>query len=78
MKANVRTLDGDQAVNNNEEAVEQLEDIKRLLVLLLMKCGSTQDEIGRALDINQRTVGRQFPIGEVKPFIVEVAPTEDE
>ena len=39
----------------------QLEDIKRLLILLLLKGGVSPDEVGKALGVGQSTVYRMFP-----------------
>jgi transcriptional regulator len=47
-------------------------DIKRLLVLILLKNGATQNEIAKTLETTQATVSRQFRIGDVKRSVVEV------
>lgn len=60
-----------RTANNNQESLSpsaELRDIRALLVLLLMKSGASQAEIGRALGVNQATVSRQFGIGTVKPL----------
>lgn len=49
---------------------KELSDIKRLLVLALLRDGSTQTEVARALGVGQSTVSRMFPGG------VNVKPTE--
>jgi DNA-binding NarL/FixJ family response regulator len=53
--------------------VEELKDIKSLLVLLLLKGGATQGEIAKALKTHQSTVSRQFAFGSPKPLEAEVA-----
>jgi hypothetical protein len=47
-----------------------LEDVKRLLILLLLKLGSTSDEIGAALNIDSSVVRRMVPSGRVKKLNV--------
>ena len=47
--------------------LEMLEDVKKLLVLLLLKLGASQAEIARALGISQPSVSRMIP-GTVQPF----------
>lgn len=39
-----------------------LEDIKRLLIMALLRSGASQDEIANALGVNQSTISRLFPI----------------
>lgn len=47
----------------------QLEDIKRLLMLLLMKLGSTSDEIATALQVDASVVRRAIPGRKVKKIV---------
>ena len=47
------------------EAVE-LEAIKRLLMLLLVKLGSTSEEIGTALGLHHSRVRQLVPTGKIK------------
>ena len=50
-------------------AVEkELEAIKKLLVLLVLKAGASQDEVGAALGIDRSSVSRMFPGIKVKKF----------
>jgi uncharacterized membrane protein len=48
--------------------VDELKDIKGLLVLLLLKGGATQGEIAKALNSSQPTVSRLYPFGDVEPI----------
>lgn len=41
--------------------VEELEAIKRLLVLALLRDGATQTEIANALHVNQSWVSKNYP-----------------
>ncbi len=54
---------GDQTLLLNE-----LQDIKRLLMLLLMKAGTSQVELGLAIQKNQADVSRMMPSRSIKPF----------
>ncbi len=44
------------------------DEIKRLLVLLLVKLGSSSDEIAAALQVNPSVVRRMVPSRKVKKF----------
>ena len=46
----------------------QLDAIKRLLVLFLMKAGTPQREIAKALGVGQATISRMMPTKKFKPF----------
>jgi hypothetical protein len=48
---------------------KQLDDIKRLLVLLLMKLGSTSEEISLALQVDSSLVRRMMPGRKVKRIV---------
>jgi len=54
---------------NNPLQVE-LDAIKRLLTLLLIKAGTPQGEIAMALGVDQSVVSRMFPARKVKKFEV--------
>ena len=45
---------------------KKLEDIKRLLVLLLVKLGSNSDEIALALDVDSSLIRKMMPIRQIK------------
>ncbi len=46
----------------------ELDSIKRLLMLFLVKAGATQGEIGTALGISRMGVSRMFPAKQIKKF----------
>lgn len=46
----------------------ELDSIKRLLILLLLKAGTPQGEIATALDVDPSAVSRMFPARKVKKF----------
>ena len=48
---------------------KELDSIKKLLVLLLLKAGATQDEVGAALGIDRSTISRWFPGIRIQKFI---------
>jgi len=46
--------------------LKELEQIKRLLVLQLIKDGVTATQIGKALGITQQRVSQMFPVSKLK------------
>ena len=48
--------------------VKELDAIKRLLILMLIKAGASQGEIAMALHTDQANVSRMFPARNVKRF----------
>ena len=53
---------------NPDPVVAELQAIKRLLVLYLMKVGTPQIEIAKALETDQSCISRTFRYGKVKPL----------
>ena len=51
---------------DNQQATE---DVKRLLVLLLLKLGATSEEIGLALQVDSSAVRRMIPARQVKKIL---------
>ncbi len=49
-----------------DRAAKEIEDVKRLLILLLVKLGSTSDEIGAALGVHHSRVRQLVPTGRIK------------
>lgn len=47
----------------------QLGEIKRLLVLLLLKLGSTSEEIGLALQVDSSLVRKMIPARQIKKIL---------
>ena len=45
---------------------KQMEDVKRLLILLLLKLGSTSEEVALALQVDSSVVRRMMPGSKVK------------
>jgi hypothetical protein len=52
-------------------ADRQLEDIERLLILLLMKPGSPSEEISLALQVDSSAVHKLLPGRKVKKIVSE-------
>lgn len=52
-----------------EKESTELEDIRRLLILLLYKLGSSSDEIGTALDTDSSVIRRLFPSRDIKRIV---------
>ena len=55
-----------QTISDPIEA--ELDSLKKLLILFLLKAGTSQDEIALALGIDQSSVSRIFPARKVKQF----------
>jgi len=51
----------------NSAVISELEAIKRLMVIALIKYGSTQDEIAAALGVTQGTVSKMVSAVPKKP-----------
>lgn len=58
-----------------DPVVEELDAIKRLLTLLLLKAGASQGEIAMALQVDQSKskVSRMFPARKVKPLAAKAS-----
>jgi len=52
----------------SEQIEEELDAIKRLLVLLLMKLGTETTEIATALGKGKATISRMVPKQKIKPL----------
>lgn len=46
--------------------LRELEDIKRLLLLALLRSGASQAEVAKALGVSQPSISRMFPGGAGK------------
>jgi predicted transcriptional regulator len=53
---------------SSNPVVEELNAIKRLLTLLLIKSGTKQEEISMILQIDQSTVSRMYPKRKIEMF----------
>jgi len=51
-----------------DPTLKELDAIKRLLILMLIKAGASQGEIAMALHTDQANVSRMFPARKVKRF----------
>jgi hypothetical protein len=51
------------------EDEKHLEDIRRLLVLLLIKLDSTSEEIATALQVDSSAVRRMIPFRQIKRIV---------
>ena len=49
-----------------DASLKELQSIKRLLVVLLIKNGATSEEIGKALEIDSSAVRKMFPMRKTK------------
>lgn len=55
----------------NDPMIKELDAIKRLLALLLLKAGTAQSELAIALGIDQSAVSRMLPKRKIKVFSKE-------
>jgi hypothetical protein len=55
-----------------DREAEELEAIKKLLIVLLVKLGSTSQEIGAALGVHHSRVRQIVPTGRIKKLILPV------
>lgn len=55
--------------NAFRELLQELRDIKRLLILNLLRSGASQAVVAKALGVSQPSISRMFPsgIGKVSP-----------
>jgi transcriptional regulator len=53
---------------NQDPELKELDAIKRLLILMLIKAGASQGEIAMALHTDQANVSRMFPARKVERF----------
>lgn len=58
--------------NGTDPVIDELDAIKRLLILLLIKAGTRQGEIAMALNVVQSEVSKMFPSRKVQRFQEEV------
>lgn len=56
-------------MSEQEPENETLEDIKRLLIVLLVKLGSTSDEIALALGVTPGRVRQLLPTSKIKKIV---------
>jgi len=52
--------------NMRYTGLSETEGVKRLLILLLLKLGTSSKEIGMALNINSSVIRRMFPGKEIR------------
>ena len=48
------------------EKITEIEGVKRLLILLLLKLGATSEEIGAALDMDSSAIRKMISIRGIK------------
>jgi DNA-directed RNA polymerase specialized sigma subunit len=52
----------------SDALLAKLDSLKRLMILFLLKAGTTQEEIAMALDVDQSYISRTFPAKKLKKF----------
>lgn len=50
-------------MSDQRTELKELEMLRKLMILGLVKLGSTQDELGAALGMDRTTISRMFPKG---------------
>jgi len=53
-----------------ENVARELDQVKRLLILLLVKLGSTSEEIGSALGVHHSRVRQMVPTAKIKRLVL--------
>jgi ATP/maltotriose-dependent transcriptional regulator MalT len=53
-------------MDETEQMLKELQSIKKLLILLLIKSGATSEEIGQALSVDSSTIRKTFPMKRMK------------
>jgi len=54
--------------SRGDSEMKELETIKRLLVLMLIKAGASQDELAMALQTDRSVISRMLPAKKIKRF----------
>ena len=57
-----------KSLPSTDPILNELATIKRLLALLILKAGASQEELGLALQLDQSGVSRMLPSNKIKPF----------
>jgi len=60
-----------------ESELEELQNIRKLLMLLLFKLGATQEEVSKALGVSQARVSQMLPTKKTKVAQVECSAIKD-
>jgi len=61
-----------------EKETQELENIRKLLMLLLFKMGASGEEIGRALGVSQGRVSQMMPAKKIEPAEVNCVVISDQ
>jgi predicted transcriptional regulator len=54
-----------------DKQLEEIENVRKLLMLLLFKMGASQDEIASALNVTQARVSQMLPSKDIKPAQIQ-------
>jgi hypothetical protein len=52
--------------DEEKDSLKELQSIKKLLVLLLIKSGANSEEVGHALGVDSSVVRKMFPMRKTK------------
>jgi DNA-directed RNA polymerase specialized sigma subunit len=64
------TKSNGQLEAKSDPMTAELDQIKRLLLLLVMKAGASQFEVAKALGCSQSTISEKYGFGAVEPIKV--------
>jgi hypothetical protein len=74
---NTAKSNGRVEMGAEDPVAKELEQIKRLLVLLVKQGGASQKQIAQALHSSQGTVSKQYRFGDVEPFLTRMQDGEE-
>jgi DNA-directed RNA polymerase specialized sigma subunit len=58
-------------MNKTKKELEELESIRKLTMLLLLKLGATQDEVAAALGVTSQRASQIVPKRKLKPVRID-------
>ncbi len=50
----------------DSETLKEVQDLKRLVMVLLLKIGATPDDLGYALDVHPSRISQLLPVRKIK------------
>ncbi len=56
----------------DQEGLKELQDLKRLVMVLLLKIGATPDDLGYALNVHPSRISQLLPVRKIKKSISKI------
>ena len=50
----------------NQDTLKELHDVKRLIMVLLLKIGASPNELGYALGVHPSRISQMLPVSKIK------------